>query len=105
MRSSGHCVAASQSASAGFGWVSRKTPATPAATAALANSGTCRRSPPVTLPRLPGCCAECVASKTTGAPVSLLPYGYIARRGEPEGMNFFILHEGAVGWSDGPDLV
>ncbi|QIE57087.1 membrane protein insertase YidC [Pikeienuella piscinae] len=38
---------------------------------------------------------------TTGASVSLAPYGYIARRGEPETVNFFILHEGAVGVIDG----
>ncbi|MDT8343330.1 MAG: membrane protein insertase YidC [Thermohalobaculum sp.] len=38
---------------------------------------------------------------TTGAPVSIAPYGYIARRGEPQGMGFFILHEGAVGMFDG----
>ncbi len=38
---------------------------------------------------------------TTGAAVSLAPYGAIARRGEPEGVNFYILHEGAVGMFDG----
>ncbi|MBK0398146.1 membrane protein insertase YidC [Limibaculum sp. M0105] len=38
---------------------------------------------------------------TTDAPVSIAPYGYIARRGEPDGMGFFILHEGAIGMFDG----
>ncbi|MEM9147530.1 MAG: membrane protein insertase YidC [Pseudomonadota bacterium] len=37
---------------------------------------------------------------TTDAPVALAPYGYIARRGEPETIGFFILHEGALGWFD-----
>jgi YidC/Oxa1 family membrane protein insertase len=36
------------------------------------------------------------------APVSLQPYGMVARHGLPEGMmNFFILHEGVVGRADG----
>ncbi|MCL5778932.1 membrane protein insertase YidC [Limibaculum sp. FT325] len=38
---------------------------------------------------------------TRAEPVSIAPYGYIARRGEPKGMGFFILHEGAVGMFDG----
>ena len=38
---------------------------------------------------------------TTGATVSLSPYGYVARRGQPETVNFFILHEGAIGVFDG----
>ncbi|MFO6465547.1 membrane protein insertase YidC [Jannaschia sp. KMU-145] len=38
---------------------------------------------------------------TTGAPVRLAPYGLIARHGEPETVNFFILHEGVVARSDG----
>src|SRR5690606_27211466 len=59
MRSSGHCVAASQSASSGLGWVSRNTPATPAATAARASSGTCRRSPPDARPSPPARCTAC----------------------------------------------
>ncbi|WP_371154701.1 membrane protein insertase YidC [Jannaschia sp. 2305UL9-9] len=37
----------------------------------------------------------------TGAPVRLAPYGLIARQGEPETVNFFILHEGVVARSDG----
>ncbi len=37
----------------------------------------------------------------TGAPVSLAPYGYVARRGQPETVNFYILHEGAIGKFDG----
>ena len=38
---------------------------------------------------------------TTGDAVALAPYGVIARRGEPEGVGFYILHEGAVGVFDG----
>ena len=38
---------------------------------------------------------------TTGKNVSLAPYGVIARRGEPDGVGFYILHEGAVGVFDG----
>jgi YidC/Oxa1 family membrane protein insertase len=38
---------------------------------------------------------------TTGAAVELAPYGAIARRGEPDGVGFYILHEGAVGVFDG----
>ena len=38
---------------------------------------------------------------TTEAAVSLAPYGAIARRGEPDGVGFYILHEGAVGVFDG----
>ncbi|MBD0866517.1 MAG: membrane protein insertase YidC, partial [Rhodobacteraceae bacterium] len=35
-------------------------------------------------------------------PVSLAPYGILARHGEPQNLkNFFILHEGVVGMSDG----
>jgi YidC/Oxa1 family membrane protein insertase len=37
----------------------------------------------------------------TGAPVSLSPYGYVARRGTPDTVNFYILHEGAVAKLDG----
>jgi YidC/Oxa1 family membrane protein insertase len=37
----------------------------------------------------------------TDAVVSLAPYGVIARRGEPAGVGFYILHEGAVGTFDG----
>ncbi|MCH8950554.1 MAG: membrane protein insertase YidC [Proteobacteria bacterium] len=38
---------------------------------------------------------------TTGGTVTLAPYGAIARRGEPDGVGFYILHEGAVGVFDG----
>jgi len=38
---------------------------------------------------------------TTGEMVQLSPYGYIARRNQPDTINFFILHEGAVGVFDG----
>ncbi len=37
----------------------------------------------------------------TGAAVRLAPYGLIARHGEPDTINFFILHEGVVARSDG----
>ncbi|HSF97039.1 MAG TPA: membrane protein insertase YidC, partial [Thermohalobaculum sp.] len=37
----------------------------------------------------------------TSEPLALAPYGVIARRGEPEGIGFYILHEGAVGAFDG----
>jgi YidC/Oxa1 family membrane protein insertase len=38
---------------------------------------------------------------TTDAPVTLSPYGYVARRGDPITENFYILHEGAVAKLDG----
>ena len=38
---------------------------------------------------------------TTGQAVQMSPYGYIARRNQPDTINFFILHEGAVGVFDG----
>ncbi len=38
---------------------------------------------------------------TTGGTVTLAPYGAIARRGEPDGVGFYILHEGALGMFDG----
>ncbi|WP_339949336.1 membrane protein insertase YidC [uncultured Albimonas sp.] len=38
---------------------------------------------------------------TTEAAVSLAPYAYVVRRGEPETVNFYILHEGALGKFDG----
>ncbi|MEM6355956.1 MAG: membrane protein insertase YidC [Pseudomonadota bacterium] len=38
---------------------------------------------------------------TSDVPVSLAPYGYLARRGEPETTPFFILHEGVVAMTDG----
>ncbi|SDW65938.1 protein translocase subunit yidC [Albimonas donghaensis] len=38
---------------------------------------------------------------TSETPVSLAPYGYVARRGEPETVNFYILHEGAIAKFDG----
>ncbi|WP_377511187.1 membrane protein insertase YidC [Octadecabacter sp. R77987] len=37
----------------------------------------------------------------TGAPISLRPYGLVARHGEPDTIGFFILHEGVVRMSDG----
>ena len=38
---------------------------------------------------------------TTGAAVRLAPYGLVAREGQPDTINFFILHEGVVARSDG----
>jgi YidC/Oxa1 family membrane protein insertase len=38
---------------------------------------------------------------TTGDAVALAPYGAVVRRGEPDGIGFYILHEGAVGEFDG----
>ena len=38
---------------------------------------------------------------TTGEAVRLAPYALIARHGEPETVNFFILHEGVVARTDG----
>jgi YidC/Oxa1 family membrane protein insertase len=38
---------------------------------------------------------------TTAEPIALAPYGYVARRGEPETVDFYILHEGALGKFDG----
>ena len=40
-------------------------------------------------------------TNNSDAPVTLAPYGYVARRGDPETVNFYILHEGAVGKFDG----
>ncbi len=41
-------------------------------------------------------------TNTGDAPVSLAPYGVLARHGAPEDLkNFFILHEGVVGMADG----
>ncbi|MBK5946094.1 membrane protein insertase YidC [Rhodobacter veldkampii DSM 11550] len=37
----------------------------------------------------------------TGAVVRLAPYGIVARHGQPDTQNFFVLHEGAVRMSDG----
>ena len=45
-------------------------PAMPAATAARASTGTNSRWPPEAVPCPPGSCTECVASNTTGQPVS-----------------------------------
>ena len=47
-----------------------KRPATPTATAARASTGTNSRWPPDDVPCPPGSCTECVASNTTGQPVS-----------------------------------
>ncbi|MEO0760786.1 MAG: membrane protein insertase YidC [Pseudomonadota bacterium] len=38
---------------------------------------------------------------TTGEAISLAPYGYLARRGTPDTIGFFILHEGVVATIDG----
>ena len=38
---------------------------------------------------------------TTDAEVRLAPYGIVARHGQPDTVNFFILHEGVVRMSDG----
>ncbi len=38
---------------------------------------------------------------TGTAPVSLAPYGIVARHGKPEGRSIYILHEGVVRMSDG----
>ncbi len=46
------------------------SPATPAATAARASTGTNSRWPPEALPWPPGNCTEWVASNTTGQPVA-----------------------------------
>ena len=43
---------------------------------------------------------QSVENATSGA-VTLAPYGAIARRGEPDGVGFYILHEGALGMFDG----
>ncbi len=40
-------------------------------------------------------------SNRTGSPVRMAPYGIIARHGEPDGYNFFILHEGVIQMADG----
>ena len=37
----------------------------------------------------------------SGRPVNLAPYGYVARRGTPDTVGFYILHEGAIGQFDG----
>lgn len=37
----------------------------------------------------------------TAEEITLAPYGYVARRGEPETVDFYILHEGAIGKFDG----
>ena len=37
----------------------------------------------------------------TGDPVSLFPYGIVAREGEPEQVGFFVLHEGLIQAADG----
>ena len=68
--SSGQALGPSDRALAGSGWVSANRPATPTATAARASTGTNSRWPPELLPCPPGNCTECVASNTTGQPVS-----------------------------------
>ena len=67
---SGTALGPSDSAFAGSGWVSMKTPAMPTAIAARASTGTNSRWPPLLVPWPPGSCTLWVASKTTGAPVS-----------------------------------
>ena len=52
------------------GCVSINKPAIPLATAARARTGINSRCPPDAVPCPPGSCTECVASKTTGQPVS-----------------------------------
>src|SRR4029079_19765426 len=69
---SGTMFGPSEGARSGSSCVSMKTPATPTATAARASTGTKRRSPPELVPCPPGCCTECVASNTTGQPVSAM---------------------------------
>jgi YidC/Oxa1 family membrane protein insertase len=45
--------------------------------------------------------ADSVANTGT-APASLFPYGIVARHGKPQGLqNFYVLHEGVVGRTDG----
>src|SRR3990167_751284 len=63
----GTALGPSDHASAGRGWVSMKSPATPAATPARASTGTISRAPPLLPPRPPGFCTEWVTSNTTGA--------------------------------------
>ena len=38
---------------------------------------------------------------TSETEISVAPYAYVSRRGEPETVNFYILHEGALGKFDG----
>ncbi|MFV0293308.1 MAG: membrane protein insertase YidC [Paracoccus sp. (in: a-proteobacteria)] len=38
---------------------------------------------------------------TSGAPFAAAPYGIIARHGQPDTQNFFVLHEGAIAMTDG----
>ena len=38
---------------------------------------------------------------TTDAPFAAAPYGIIARHGQPDTQNFFVLHEGAIAMTDG----
>ena len=40
-------------------------------------------------------------TNTTGAPVTLLPYGLVSRQGTPHIQGYFILHEGPIGILDG----
>ena len=70
MRGSGQAFGPSESAFAGSGCVSMKMPAMPVAMAARASTGTNSRCPPDDVPCPPGNCTECVASNTTGQPVS-----------------------------------
>ena len=69
-RSSGHCVSASLSARAGSGMGLEEEPVRAGRRrGARAAAGMCSRWPPLAPPApCPGCCTECVASNTTGAP-------------------------------------
>src|SRR5207249_11448182 len=63
---SGKAFGPSERAAAGLSCVSRKTPSTPAATAARASGSMNCGCPPLERPCPPGSCTECVTSKTTG---------------------------------------
>ena len=67
-RSSGSMFAASDSAEAGSGCVSRKIPSVPTATAARPMVSISSGSPPATPDARLGCWSECVMSVTTGCP-------------------------------------
>ena len=65
---SGSMLGPSLGARSGSGWVSRKRPSAPAATAARVSAAMCSRVPPLAPPSpMPGRCTLCVPSKITGA--------------------------------------
>ncbi len=64
--------APSDGAPAGAGWVSRKSPSHPAATAARTRDGMCSGSPPLEPSALPGRWTEWVPSKIAGTPAAAL---------------------------------